>query len=91
MYGDDVSAFTDGSQLDTETILQVINGIHHIHSTFELESENKLNFVDLLLLKKHNKMEFSIYREPTQTDHSLSVLSNQRFQQKNDIDLLLHS
>jgi hypothetical protein len=34
----------------------------------ELESNNKINFLDITIAKECNKLSFSIYRKPTATD-----------------------
>lgn len=82
-YVDDVLAFIEGSPMDTQQILLEINQIHpSISFTLELENNNCINFLDLTLQKTSTKLEFSIFRKSTQTDHLLPPSSNHPFQQK---------
>jgi hypothetical protein len=47
-----------------------LNSIHpKIKFTMEVESQHKINFLDLTISHSSNKHEFSIFRKPTQTDN----------------------
>lgn len=82
-YVDDILAFIDGSPPDIEQILDEMNLIHPaIIFTVELENNNSINFLDLTIRKTVNKLEFSIYRKPTQTDHLIPSSSSHPFQHK---------
>lgn len=82
-YVDDILAFIDGSPSDAEDILQKINCLHpSISFTLEIEKNEELNFLDLKLKKLNNKINFSIFRKPTQTDHMIPATSNHPYQQK---------
>ena len=43
--------------------------------TIELEKDNKLPFLDFLLLKNENSLDFKIYRKPTNNNRFLSFFS----------------
>ena len=43
--------------------------------TIELEEDNKLPFLDVLLLKNENSLNFKIYRKPTNNNRFLSFFS----------------
>ena len=43
--------------------------------TIELEEDNKLPFLDVLLLKNENSLDFKIYRKPTNNNRFLSFFS----------------
>ena len=47
--------------------------------TIELEEDNKLPFLDVLLLKNENSLDFEIYRKPTNNDRFLSFYSGHSF------------
>jgi hypothetical protein len=36
--------------------------------TMEKETQNRINFLDMTVIKEHNKLTFSIYRKPTTID-----------------------
>jgi hypothetical protein len=36
--------------------------------TIEEEKENKINFLDITILKENNNFSFDVYRKPTTTD-----------------------
>jgi hypothetical protein len=39
-----------------------------INFTLEKEQLESINFLDITIHRKHNNLQFSIYRKPTQTD-----------------------
>lgn len=52
-----------------EELHKYINSIHtKIQFTIEKENNNSLNFLDLTLMKEHNRITYKIYRKPTATD-----------------------
>ncbi|XP_050518098.1 uncharacterized protein LOC126892578 [Diabrotica virgifera virgifera] len=82
-YVDDVLAIIDGNSSDAENILVSLNNLHPaITFTLETESNNSINFLDLTLTRIENKLSFSVFRKPTQTDHTIPRSSNHPFQQK---------
>ena len=50
--------------------------------TIELEEDNKLPFLDVLLLKNENSLDFKIYRKPTNNNRFLSFFSGHARQVK---------
>jgi hypothetical protein len=36
--------------------------------TIKVESDNKINYLDITILKTYNKLSFGIYRKPTTSD-----------------------
>ena len=48
--------------------------------TIELEEDNKLPFLDVLLLKNENSLDFKIYRKPTNNNRFLSFFSGHAHQ-----------
>ena len=68
-YVDDVFCIWSGTQRQLNQFLNHINSLFPtIKFTLETEQENSINFLDLTILKTSNRLEFSIYRKPTQTD-----------------------
>ena len=64
-YVDDIFAIVNKS-FDINAFMNKINNVYpSIKFTFELEIENKLPFLDLLLIRNETKINFGIYRKPT--------------------------
>jgi hypothetical protein len=40
-----------------------------IKFTMEEEQDNKINYLDITIVKTHNRLQLGIYRKPTTTDH----------------------
>ena len=52
-----------------DIILPKLNSFHpNIQFTYEVEEENKLSFLDVLLIRNGNFIETKIYRKPTNND-----------------------
>ena len=50
-------------------VLDQLNSFHEqIQFTYEVEHDNKLPFLDFLLIKNANKIDTTVYRKPTNTD-----------------------
>jgi len=82
-YVDDCLVFTNGTIDDLKNTSILLNAIHpNIKFTNEPEIDGKLNFLDLSLSRKDDKIEFGIYRKDTQTDHVIHSTSNSPFQHK---------
>lgn len=71
-YVDDTLVIYKGNVRQLEILNNKLNAIApKLKFTLETEVDNKLNFLDLTLHKVDNKIEFSIYRKPTATDHTI--------------------
>lgn len=82
-YVDDCLCILNCDHVGAENLLNKLNIIHpKISFTLEIEQSQKLNFLDLTIFKNDNKLEFSIYRKPTQTDHLIPFHSNHPLQHK---------
>jgi hypothetical protein len=57
-----------------------------IHSNIKLkptdETNDNVNFLDLLITRQPTSLELDIYRKPTATDTTINFLSNHPFEQK---------
>lgn len=63
--------------------LETINKAHkNIEFTYEVEQDNKLPFLDLLIVKEHSSLTFEIYRKPTNTQRIIPNTSNHSHQHK---------
>ena len=52
-----------------EYVITILNSFHkNTQSTYELESENKLSFLDVVLLKRDYDIEITVYRKSTNND-----------------------
>ena len=73
-YVDDILIiFRENQEREHEQMIQIFNRQHqNLAFTHEFEENKKINFLDLTLERKGNKIEFEIYRKPTQTDTTIS-------------------
>ncbi|KAJ8974243.1 hypothetical protein NQ317_006325 [Molorchus minor] len=82
-YVDDILVLFNGSKQEVESLLAFLNSLHSsIVFTVEFEENNKINFLDLEISKLDNKLDFSVYRKPTNTDLVIPFNSNHPFSQK---------
>ena len=76
-YVDDICIVWNGSEQDLTEFLDYVNSLHNrISFTIEKEQDGKLPFLDLLLTRKNNKVEFEVYRKPSSTDNIIQFTSN---------------
>ena len=58
-----------------EHVLARLNSFHkNIQLTYELENQNKLPFLDILLIRRGTKIETTVYRKSTNNDIYLNWL-----------------
>jgi len=60
-----------------------------MHSNIQLsptlETNNQISFLDLLIIRKSQRLEIDIHRKPTTTDTTINYLSNHPMEQKQAI------
>jgi hypothetical protein len=80
-YVDDVLAVVKKDKVD-----QILNSINSRHPSIkfscELEKEKSLPFLDLMLKRKNNKIEFEIFHKPTSTTRYITSDSHSPHQHK---------
>lgn len=75
-YVDDIFLIFNGNTRQLEVLCKYVNGLTpKLKFTLETECTGTLNFLDLTIKKKDNKLQFSIYRKPTTTDHTIHATS----------------
>lgn len=81
-YVDDVYAIIKKQKL--RQFLNVLNKTKYtsIRFTHEEESDGKLNFLDLTVIRSNGKLEFDIYRKPTNTGRYITSDSYHSFKHK---------
>ena len=68
-YVDDILLIYNRNHIDIREILISSNSFTpSLNFTLEQEIDNKLNFLDITLVKTDDKISFDIYRKPTTTD-----------------------
>jgi hypothetical protein len=68
-YVDDILMIYNQNQTNIEETINEFNRLNNnIKFTIEKEHDNSINFLDITINRKNTKMEFEIYRKPTQTD-----------------------
>ena len=74
-YIDDSIILFDGTKRQIDHILNYLNKQNKIKFTVEHEIDNSINFLDLNITLKNNKIKFKIYRKPTTTDTTINAQS----------------
>jgi hypothetical protein len=73
-YVDDILIIYNAQLTNIDKTIDEFNKIHpKIKFTIEKETENKINYLDLMITEQDNKLTYAIYRKPTTTD---SILHN---------------
>jgi len=68
-YVDDILIIYDASRTYLDAITQYAGSIHHsLQSNPTLESYDRINFLDLSIIRTTPKLETDIFRKPTTTD-----------------------
>lgn len=83
-YVDDVFAIIKTTNL--ETFFNHLNSQHpNIKFTLEQEKDQKIAFLDTLIVRNNNKIKVQIYRKPTHTDQYLDFNSNHQLAAKESV------
>lgn len=80
-YVDDVVAIVKKNKLD-ETLNHLNNFSPHLQYTCEVENDGKLPFLDIIISREADKLDFNIYRKPTSTSRLIPIESNHHPSQK---------
>ena len=82
-YVDDILVIYGATRTNPETKVHHANSTHsNIHLSTTLETNNQISFLDLLIIRKSQRLEIDIYRNPTTTDTTINYLSNHPMEQK---------
>jgi len=69
MYVDDILIMCNENITNVNQVLKSFNDITpNLNFTLKQDEENKLNFVDILIIKTKDKISFDIYRKRTTSD-----------------------
>ena len=82
-YVDNILIIYDQNQINKDDIQNYINKIHpdlKFKATDEIDST--INFLDLLITRRQNKLDINIYRKTTTTDTTIHYKSNHPLQHK---------
>jgi hypothetical protein len=75
-YVDDIWIIFNHTRTDINHVLQEFNQVNnHIQFTLELETNRRLNFLDLTIHINNTNWNFSIFWKPTFTDKMISFFS----------------
>ena len=82
-YVDDICIVWGGSDDNLKDFLLFVNNLHlKITFTLDMENEGKQPYLDLLLVRNHNKISFEVYRKSSSTDNIIQFTSNSPFSHK---------
>ena len=80
---DDILIIFDTLHTDINTIINHFNSIHpKIQFTDETEQDDKINYLDITIHRKHTHINIPIFRKPTHTDTLIPYTSNHPVQHK---------
>jgi hypothetical protein len=72
-FVDDIRIINDSTHITADDIHKYINNIHDsLQFSPTHENRSQINFLDLNITKKTNKLEIDIYRKPTTTDTTIN-------------------
>lgn len=81
-YVDDIFAVFDRKE-NLNDFVNKLNSIYpSIKFTYEVENDKKISFLDVLILRNNEKLEFDIYRKPTHTNRFITQDSHHPPEQK---------
>jgi hypothetical protein len=67
-YVDDILIIYNKTRTNIQDVLGEFNKMHqNLRFTLEQESNNTINYLDISIVRKDEKLEFNIYRKPTTT------------------------
>jgi len=74
---DDILIIYDASRTDLDAIAQYSNSIHrNLQLNPTLEANNRINFLDISIIRKVSQLEIDICHKPTTTDTTINYLFN---------------
>lgn len=90
-YVDDIFGIVDNT-LDVHNFLNYINNIYpSVKFTYENEVDKKIHFLDLIISRNNNQLEFVIYRKQTQTQNFIKNDLSSPYDHKHAVfHLLIH-
>lgn len=72
-YVGDVIICFDGTTRQFDRFLNYINSVNpRIQFTFEMEMDNRLDYLDLTIIRSADRIEFDVFRKPSATDITLA-------------------
>jgi hypothetical protein len=82
-YVDDTLVLFDGNARQLQILNKYLNGLApKLKFTLEIESNHKINFLDITIQKQDNKFKYSVYRKPTTTDQTIHASSYHPYSHK---------
>ena len=82
-YEDDILIVFDSSKITTSEIQKQTENIHkNIGLKMNMENNNRIEYLDLLIIRLTDRMEIDIYRKPTTTDLTIHATSNHPMEHK---------
>ena len=82
-HADDILLIYDASRTNPDNITQYSNTIHrNLQLNPTLEANDRVNFLDLSIIRKASQLDIDIFRKPKTTDTTISYLSDHPREQK---------
>lgn len=78
-YVDDTFMMLNGNKRQLELLLTYLNSLApNLKFTLDIEKDKILNFLDMVIEKKNNKLSFKIYGKPSTSSHTIYATSYHR-------------
>jgi hypothetical protein len=85
-YVDGILIIYDEQKTNITNTLEDFNAIHpKLKFTMEQQTQNRINYLDLMITKNQNKLNFEIYRKPTTIDLILHSTSCHPYEHKKSV------
>jgi len=82
-YADYILIIYDSTRTTCESILQYTNGVHNnLRLEPAIETNSRINYLDLLITRNPPKLGISVFRKPTSTDTTINFYSNHPLEHK---------
>jgi len=82
-YVDDIIVLFNSNSRQLTLLNKYLNSVHsNLKFTLEEEANNRLNYLDLTIMKCNNSLKFKIYRKPTTTSQTINNNSHHPQNQK---------
>jgi hypothetical protein len=76
-YVDDILVIYDERITNINTITNSFDDMHpNLQFTYETEQNNKINYLDITIIRQNDQVDIVVYRKPTYTDSIIPYTSN---------------
>jgi len=83
LHTDYIPIIYDNERTNPNTLVQYANAIHEcLQFNPTQESNDRINFLELTIIREPSHLEIEVYRKPATTDTTIHFLSNHPYEHK---------